>query len=136
MRDGLPALQSLVEALHREEPDVKIIVGGRASAHLDTQGDIRIDAVAKTCSEGVALVAPWKGNGDRVPIEKPSTLAAQMVPRDEALPIVAHDLRQPLNIIHLATEHLLQRRRQALDAQEQSTLNRIRGAVAAPDRHD
>lgn len=127
--DGRPALQSLVEALHREAPDAKLIVGGRATAHLDTQADIRIDAVANTCSEGVALVAAWKGDGDGVPIEKPSTFAAQMVPRDETL-IVAHDLRQPLNVIQLATEYLLQHRYQALDAQEQSMLNRIRVAAA------
>ncbi len=129
LSDGRPALQSLVEALHREAPDAKVIVGGRGTAHLDAEGDIRIDAVANTCSEGVALVAPWKENGDRAPIEQPSTFAAQMVPRDETL-IVAHDLRQPLNVIQLATGYLLQHRYQALDAQEQSMLNRIRAAAA------
>lgn len=129
MREHLPALRSLVESLHEEEPSAKIIVGGLASVGLDSDEGLHVDAVADTCSSGIARAAQWKRNGNGGPHEATPTLAGQVVPGDEWTLIVAHDLRQPLNTIQIATDHLQQLRSQGISSKEQATIERIRSAV-------
>lgn len=129
MPEHLPALRSLVESLHQEEPSAKILVGGLATVGLVDDAGILVDAVVDTCSSGVARAAQWKRNGKGAPYEMGPALAGQVVPGDEWTLIVAHDLRQPLNTIQIATEHLQQLRREGLSSKEQVTIERIRGAV-------
>jgi signal transduction histidine kinase len=126
MPELLPRLVSLVRRIRGAAPAAKIVVGGGAAAALEDPTKIGADAICERCSCVLELCAAWWSELS-IPGREPA--GSDAATREEWPLVVAHDLKQPVNAILLATSLLLDTRRSSLDRDDVHVIERMRRAA-------
>lgn len=126
MPELLPRVAVLVRGVRGAAPAAKVVVGGRAVAALEDPAELGADAVCDRCSRVLEVGAAWWPERSTPGREPAGPDAAT---REEWPLVVAHDLRQPVNTILLATSLLLDARSAALEEGDMQVVKRARRAA-------